>query len=294
MSCWLGLLVTTAAAVGGHRLRVERCRFEDTARIALNISYGREVTVAYCEFLACTGRGLSIDPNGKADQVSGTHVHHNYFADFVGTAGDNAHEALQIGQIGEDALLRVGAVVEDNLFVDVSIDSETISVKSSANTIRRNTFLNCKSRPTNRIGNDNRWHANWIEDCRGMWIYGSGHELAGNRVVGARQGLMLMAGNTGPEAIMAKAPDGKMRAWRPHCQNVTAIGNEADLMVVGKVIKAFGEAFTMPAVGTRIAGHVGPIELELEEDTKIEEKAPRSVAAAVKLAKSEVGPDAVD
>ena len=117
------------------------------------------------------------------------------------TGGENSHEALQIGQFGGDALLTWARWSRTTCSSESASNSETISVKSSGNIIRRNTFLDCQSRPTNRFGNNNRWHANWIENCRGMWIYGADHELAGNRVSGSRDGLCLMAGNTTPKAI---------------------------------------------------------------------------------------------
>ena len=150
----------------------------------------------------------------------------------------------------------MGALVENNLFERVDVDSETISVKSSGNIIRQNTFLDCRSRPTNRFGNKNSWHANWIENCRGMWIYGAGHELVGNRVSGSRDGMCLMAGNTTPNAIRVGKRGGKSRDLRPHCEDVTLIGNDADHLIVGKVLKQNGEAFTMPAVRTRIEGQL--------------------------------------
>ena len=287
----VGLALSAGCAVAGDRTRVTSCRLDDTDGIALNVSGGRGVTIDHCAFTGCRARGLSIDPNGTAGAISEPHIHHNYFADFVGREGENSHEALQIGQFGGDALLTVGAVVEDNLFERVSIDSETISVKSSGNIIRRNTFLDCKSRPTNRFGNNNRWHANWLENCRGMWIYGADHELAGNRVVGSRDGLCLMAGNTTPQEIRLRKGGAKARDMRPHCQDVTLIGNEADNLVVGKVIKANGEAFTLPAVRSRIEGHVGPIELELQEDTLVTEQDRGAVVRAARLAVSEVGPE---
>lgn len=290
-----GLRFTSGSAVGGDRLHVLSCSFDDTDEgIALNVGRGQDVTVAYCAFVGCRGRGLSIDPSGKADKVRGTHAHHNLFKSFVGRAGQNAHEALQIGQGGVDALLRVGAVVEDNLFLDVSVDSETISVKSSDNTIRRNTFRDCRSRPTNRFGNDNRWHANWIESSHGIWIYGAGHELAGNRIIDSRDGIAIMAGNAPPLSIRGRAltAKGELKVLRPHCQDVRVVGNEADRLIIGKVIEQSGEAYTMPAVGTRIAGHVGPIELELEQDTRIDPAVPAGVPVAARLDPKEVGPEA--
>lgn len=288
-----GLALTKGCAIAGARARVTHCEFKSTTGIALNVARGRGVTVDHCAFVGCLGRGLSVDPNGKPDMVSEPHIHHNYFADFVGREGDNSHEALQLGQFGDDALLPVGALVEDNLFERVSVDSETISVKSSNNTIRRNTFLDCRSRPTNRFGNDNRWQANWIENCRGMWIYGARHELVGNRVIASRDGLCLMAGNTSPEVVRVRAGGARARDLRPHCQDVTLIGNEADRLVVGKVAKDRGERFAMPATGTRIEGHVGPVEFELEVDTVVREQARTDIPAATRLAPSQVGPGAL-
>ena len=285
-----GLALTRGCAVAGARVRVTHCSFEDTEGIALNVSGGQGVTVEFCAFVGCRGRGLSIDPNGKADAVSEPHIHHNYFADFGGREGKNTHEALQIGQFGGDALLTIGALVENNLFERVSVDSETISVKSSGNIIRQNTFLDCRSRPTNRFGNNNRWHANWIENCRGMWIYGAGHELVGNRVSGSRDGMCLMAGNTTPNAIRVGKRGGKSQDLRPHCEDVTLIGNDADHLIVGKVLKQNGEAFTMPAVRTRIEGQIGPIELDLEEDTLIVKEGRAAAPTAARLAAAEVGP----
>ena len=235
-----GLALTTGCAVGGRRRRVERCRFEDTDGIALNVSGGRGVTVELLRVRRLPGRGLSIDPNGKADAVSEPHIHHNYFADFVGTEGDNAHEALQIGQFGGDALLRSAR------WSRTTCSSESASTPRRSRSSRRATlsaatrfWTAARGRP---IGSATTivWHANWIENCRGMWIYGAGHELAGNRVVGSRDGLCLMAGNTTPDAIRCAqgAERQGRRDLRPHCQDVTLIGNEADHLVVGKVIKA--------------------------------------------------------
>ncbi|MGD9507373.1 MAG: chondroitinase-B domain-containing protein [Geminicoccaceae bacterium] len=287
-----GLLVTGNARIAGDRVRVTRCRFSDTDRIALSLARGSDVVVEYCAFERCRGRGLSIGPKGEERVVSAPHLHHNYFADFAGEAGENAHEALQVGQSGEDSLLRIGALVENNLFVRVDVDTETISVKSSGNTIRSNTFLDCRSRPTNRFGNGNRWEGNWIENCRGMWIYGGEHELVGNRVLGSREGIQIMAGNTSPDLVRPSRGGGRSKDFRPFCRNVRLTGNEAERLVVGRVIKQFGERYSMPAVDTRIAGHVGPIEYELETGTEVEETARVAAPSLSKLSPADVGPDA--
>jgi Chondroitinase B len=282
--------------LAGDHARVVGCRFEGTSKVALSISAGQGQVVERCEFVGCTGRGVSIGPRGRAGAIVGPRIARNLFRDFAGTPGDNGHEAVQIGQYGDDALLDLGAVVEHNLFLGVGVDSETISVKSSGNTVRHNTFQGCRSRPTNRFGNRNHWHANWIEDCRGLWVYGAGHELLGNRLVGANgDGLCLMAGNTAPEDIRKAAPaaGGRPKDHAPHCLDVVAAGNEAGRLVVGKVIERFGRAYDLPARGTRVERHAGPLARELEVGTILAAETSRAIPIATKLTARDIGPESV-
>lgn len=250
---WLaGLEVSGGGIVGDDRVRVSHCRFSETSGIALTVARGKDISVEYCAFQGCSGRGVSIAPKGKPGAVVAPHIHHNLFSDFRGEAGENVHEAVQIGQFGGDAALAVQAVVESNLFVDVNVDSEIISVKSSENTISNNTFLNCNARPTNRFGNRNRWLRNWIENCHGMWVYGADHELVGNRVLSSRDGMCLMAGNTEPETIRVARNDDsgkKGKDLRPHCQGVDVVDNSCDRLVVGRVVEKAKPPFTLPAAG---------------------------------------------
>ena len=291
---WLaGLDVSGGGIVGDDRVRVSHCRFSETSGIALTVARGKDISVEYCAFQACSGRGLSIAPKGKPGSVVAPHIHYNLFSGFRGEAGENAHEAVQIGQFGGDAALAVQAVVDSNLFVDVNVDSEIISVKSSENIISNNTFLDSKARPTNRFGNRNRWLGNWVENCHGMWVYGADHELAGNRVLGSRDGMCLMAGNTEPDTVrVARSDDSgkKGKDLRPHCQGVSVVGNSCDRLVVGRVVEKAKPPFTLPAAGTRIAGHAGPIELELQVDTRVDESTRANPQTARKLNAAEVGP----
>jgi hypothetical protein len=282
-------------AVAGDRARVTRCRFRGTRGIALALLAGEGAVVDRCEFVGCRGRGISIAPDGRAGRIAGPRVQRNHFREFAGEPGDNGHEAVQIGQFGGDALLQVGAAVEHNLFVGIDVDSETVSVKSSGNTIRANTFLACRSRPTNRFGNRNRWHANWIEDCRGMWIYGADHELLGNRLVGPNgEGLCVMAGNSSPEDIRKSAPaaGGREKDHSPYCRDVLVAGNTAERLVIGKVIERFGRPYDLPAIGTRVEEHAGPTAVELATGTLIAEWASVAVPTAVRLTADDVGPEA--
>ena len=288
-----GLELSGGCTVAGDRIRISHCRFSDTSGIALGVVRGSDVVIEFCAFQGCNGRGLSIGPKGKAGTVIAPHVHHNLFSDFRGESGENVHEAIQIGQFGGDAPLAIKAIVENNLFTNVNVDLEVISVKSSENIISGNTFLNCKARPTNRFRQPQPLARNWVENCHGMWIYGADHELAGNRVIGSRDGMCLMAGNTEPDTVRVARNDDsgkKGKDLRPHCQNVTVVGNDCDRLIVGKVVEKAKPPFTFPAAGTRIAGHAGPIELELQVDTRVDEGARADKPAAKRLSADEVGP----
>jgi hypothetical protein len=78
-------------------------------------------------------------------------IHHNYFHDHLGPQG-NGRETIKIGG-GTDGSNSMNALVEHNLFENCKGEAETISNKSSDNTYRYNTFINCEEL-TLRSGNN--------------------------------------------------------------------------------------------------------------------------------------------
>jgi len=114
-------------------------------------------------------------------------IDHNHFRDIPHADGENGHETLRTGSniLGEqdrDSL----TVIEDNLFERCSGESEIISLKSSANTVRRNTFVNCRGAVHCRLGHrntiaDNVFLCDDAGDRRGgVSLYGRGHRVIGN------------------------------------------------------------------------------------------------------------------
>ena len=133
--------------VRGDLVRLDGLAFEDWVHLAgggltvtnSSLRNGVEVTgidseIAYNEVANFVGRGIVLRAASR-----NCHVHHNYLRDGV-TGGKNANAAIQIGMSMRDTNTPVNALVEYNLFERCSNGNETISVKSSSNTIRFNTM----------------------------------------------------------------------------------------------------------------------------------------------------------
>ncbi len=278
-----GLDLNASSEIDGDGNRITRCRFIDNPVMALLIRGGRDVRVDRCEFARCRGRGISVKPSRG---MAGLRIDRNHFHDFVGAKGENVHEPLQLGQGLNRAAIALGALVERNLFERVSIDSECISVKSSANTIRYNTLLDSQSRITNRVGKHNLYHANWSERSHGILLRDEGHEVVNNRLIESeRHGLMVCAGNVGTRFKAMRLKSGKV--GQPCAKNVRLIGNAADRTMIGF---AFNN-HTVPAEGTRLESHFGPIEYGIETGTVVlEESFTPALPTAFRLQLEDVGP----
>jgi len=87
-------------------------------------------------------------------------IDHNVFAD-IGPRVENVLEAIRVGWA--DLSLSSGfTVVEENLFERCDGDPEYISIKSSDDTIRNNTFRECLGSLSLRHGNRNTVEGNYI------------------------------------------------------------------------------------------------------------------------------------
>ena len=87
-------------------------------------------------------------------------IDHNLFAD-IGPRVENVLEAIRIGS-ATFTLSSGFTVLEDNLFERCDGDPEYISIKSSDNTIRRNTFRECLGSLSLRHGNRSTVDGNYI------------------------------------------------------------------------------------------------------------------------------------
>ena len=102
------------------------------------------------------------------------HIHHNHFVDIPEGKLGNGYETLQLvikGNPWNPEPGHSGTLIEYNLFERCSGESEIISVKSNGNTLRRNTFRDCRGALTLRSG-----HGNVVSE---NFFFGEGERRAG-------------------------------------------------------------------------------------------------------------------
>ena len=114
------------------------------------------------EGLTVPGAFIAIDGSEKEPyQISkGDLIEFNYFKD-IPTGEKPGARAIRLGWTGLGE--SVGqTVIENNLFENCDGDDEMISVRSSGQTIRFNTFRNCSGYVTLRLGSDNAIDSNFF------------------------------------------------------------------------------------------------------------------------------------
>jgi poly(beta-D-mannuronate) lyase len=86
------------------------------------------------------------------------HIHHNHFIDIPEGKSSNGYETVQLiterNPFDPDPGA-CGTVIEYNLFERCNGEAEVISVKSNGNTLRRNTFRDCRGGLVLRHGDSN-------------------------------------------------------------------------------------------------------------------------------------------
>ena len=116
---------------------------------------------------------------GKDDVAKYTLIDHNYFVDQSNKEG-NGGECIRIGNSAL-GLKSAFTTIEFNLFEQCNGDSESITVKSSDNLIRWNTFNNNQGSLTFRHGNNNVADGNiFINGQGGIRVYGHDHKIINN------------------------------------------------------------------------------------------------------------------
>jgi len=234
-------------ATKGDYCKILRCRFRNSQ---LYIIGGKATEVAFCEFHDMPHISLIVRPLPFYG-VKEVRIYRNYFHDYTGTG--NGHEAICLGLGAKESRIDAGNIVEYNVFRNVNTpnEAEIISVKSSNNIIRFNTFLNSPvGNLSGRHGNDNQFLGNWIENCGGMNIRGARHRILGNKGIKAR--IRLFAGNRTPtdEPFSGK--------YLPAASDCLIAGNDFDL-VVGYNPKWPGWGIDTPAKNNRVEKHTGSI-----------------------------------
>src|SRR6267154_2326599 len=142
----------------------------------INIS-GDDVQIDRNELRNKSTLGEMLDIAGSGSQVARRlWVHHNYFHDFTSPGGNGA-ETIRWGLSGL-SLSTGDGLCEYNLFVRCEGENEMISNKSSGNTYRFNTVLDCVGGEiSQRHGNDCLYYGNYMKNTQGMRIYGDRHKI---------------------------------------------------------------------------------------------------------------------
>ncbi|AWB65717.1 hypothetical protein C2869_04350 [Saccharobesus litoralis] len=142
--------------------------------------------------------------------------HFNFIAPFEtggAPAGDSDREAIAMG-IADSQDVITNNIVEYNLFENCDGENEIITVKTSNNTFRHNTFKNSMGSLSFRLGSNNKAYGNYfygvgasveVSDenyqTGGIRVYGSGHEIYDNYMEGLsgiswRRPILIDSGDT--------------------------------------------------------------------------------------------------
>lgn len=115
----------------------------------------------------------------NGDMAKYSTVDHNHFYNQY-YSGGNGGECMRIGN-SERGLKNAYTTVEYNLFEKCSGDVEAVTVKSSSNTFRANTFRDNVGSLTFRHGNNNVADGNFFLDGKGgIRSYGHDHKIINN------------------------------------------------------------------------------------------------------------------
>ena len=185
--------------VKGNRNRVTNNLFEqgqpggNASKLHSAVAvYGSNNRIDHNEVRDWQRRGLRVIPNSSTKD---NRFDHNYLHDFWrADPSANSGEALQAGIGRSDELKYPRTIFEYNLLLLTEADSEAISIKSSGNVIRFNTFLDSNATVTNRHGVDNTWQGNTIDNMKAMAIYGDNNSVLGNALTASH--LIIRTGNT--------------------------------------------------------------------------------------------------
>lgn len=160
----------------------------------INIS-GDDVQIDHNELRNKSTLGEMLDIAGSGSQVARRlWVHHNYFHDFSSPGGNGA-ETIRWGLSGL-SLSTGDGLCEYNLFIHCEGENEMISNKSSGNTYRYNTVLNCiGGEISQRHGNDCFYYGNYIKNSQGIRVYGDRHKIFNNYFESNSVGLNMGNGD---------------------------------------------------------------------------------------------------
>ena len=273
-----GLSFKSAAVnLRAHNCRVTRCYFNGGGT-TISVRGADNAEIDHNEITNWSGRGVDFDPEEERRQGLRPHIYRNYFHDSKG-ASDNT--AIGIGQHSRHHSFMVGALVEYNLCINIP-GYKGIFCKSSGNTIRYNTMIDCQGM-VNRHGYKNKYIGNWLENSLDLIINDDDCLAEGNKLINCKNGLRIMAGNITSSQVPSQ------NAGYPYADGCQIINNETSLIQVGMTYSGWKR--TYPALNTILSGNTGRVKLQTERGTKIASSGQSSAGkAAVKLRPNQVGP----
>ncbi|MDP0500938.1 MAG: polysaccharide lyase 6 family protein [Verrucomicrobiota bacterium JB022] len=233
--------------VNSQRVRILRNTFDckdvtNNQNAIVTTQASEDIEIAYNDFdnknvsttetqSKITGSYLKVQYDAP-DITRRLHIHHNHFKNIVplpngsSFAGDSDRECIVFGVSGSQDEL-TDHVVEYNLFEDCDGENEIITVKTSRNTIRHNTFYNSLGSISIRFGTETKVYGNafigdehnqnaYSNDLGGVRAYGSHHQIYNNYFQGLngnsyRIPILLDSGDTSDST----GGDGHERAT--HC-----------------------------------------------------------------------------
>ncbi|MEV5575635.1 polysaccharide lyase 6 family protein [Spirillospora sp. NPDC052269] len=157
---------------------------------------GDDVQIDHNTFAHKRSQGVFLQINGPGKTMAQrTRVNANLFTDH-GYTGSNGGECIRLGY-GDKGAVPAHATIEGNLLDRANGDAEGISVKSSGNVVRYNTFRNSKGWIVLRFSNDSQVYGNDLFGTSGIRFYGRGHDIHTNYVEG---GVTVGGGTSDPNA----------------------------------------------------------------------------------------------
>ena len=176
--------------IDGEHIRVTQCQFTSCGDSSRTFSHIVRMTrnclrgrIDHCYFMASKSMSVGLRMFGSEDLPRDNRIDHNIFRDIFRYWG-NGQENIQLGGPSGCPVAEATArtLVEYCLFDNAWGDSETISNKSSSNTIRYNVAANCLfSAFTIRSGNDVRFEGNvMVNSGGGVRVFGERHVIVNN------------------------------------------------------------------------------------------------------------------
>ena len=224
-----------------------RCHDCVNVRFTANVFALTTQTDNASDWLAITGTssGVRVDNNTfqnkstmgnflilvgeEGRMVQNTRVDHNVFS-YHTYDGPNGGECIEVGNSSLGPI-PANALIEHNLFDNCNGDAEALSIKSSQNTIRYNTFKNSYGSLVLRHGSENVVDGNvFVGGYSGIRAYGANHLIA-NNYLASTSGYPIVVGRATVPADIAASNAEYSQAKNIVIAHNTLANNEAGIVV---------------------------------------------------------------